>query len=398
MLQRLRIDELRAKVRMLGTWRARGLAFVLGFAAVAAMPPSYQIYVLIPAFSGLLWLAADAPTKWRAFALGWFFGAGFFTAGLYWVSFALLVDAAKFAWLIPFAVLGFAFGMGLFAALAALAVRASPGPLWTRALVLAGVWALLEWLRAWVLTGVPWNPVGSVWAFSDAAVQGAAWVGVFGQSLLTVLVAAAPGALAEPARASRMLAGVAVLCIALMTVGGAYRLSQDRGVVHDDVRLRLIQPNIPQAEKWRPELRARNMDIQLDLTTAPPAEGAPQPTHVIWAETSAPFFIENHKPWRRVVADATPEKGLIILGAPRVVHPGGSADGDQGFQVANSLLAFDGEGALAGMFDKFHLVPFGEYVPLPEWVPLDKITQGVGAFTAGPGPVTRSTGPSQANS
>ena len=394
MLQRLRIDpgKLRAKVRALGTWRARGLAFVLGFAAVAAMPPTYQIYILIPAFSGLLWLAADAPTKWRAFTVGWFFGAGFFTAGLYWVSFALLVDAAKFAWLIPFAVLGFAFGMGLFAAFAALAVRAAPGPLWARALVLAGVWALLEWLRAWLLTGFPWNPVGSVWAVSDVTIQGAAWVGVFGQSLLTVLIAAAPGALAEPARAPKVLTGVAVLGIALMTMGGAHRLSQDSGAVHDGVRLRLIQPNIPQAEKWRPELRARNMEIQLALMTAPPRHGAPAPTHVIWAETSAPFFIENHKVWRRVVADATPREGLTILGAPRVVQSGGSAgggeDGRRALQVANSLLAFDGEGALAGVFDKFHLVPFGEYVPLSEWLPLDKITQGVGAFTAGPGPIT----------
>jgi len=388
------LARLRARVRGLGVWQARMLAFALGLSAVFAMPPTYQIYLLIPAFSGLLWMSADAPTRWRAFAVGWWFGAGFFAAGLYWVSFALLVDADKFAWLIPFAILGFAFGIGLFTAVAALIVRMVPGSLTARALVLAGAWAFLEWVRGWLFTGLPWNPVGSVWAVSDVTLQGAALFGVYGQSLLTVLAAASVGAVADDAPqagrkmgwAVRRLTGFAFLALIGMWGLGANRLSHASDEVVPDVRLRLVQPNIPQSEKWKPELRERNMLAQLDLGTAPPIGGAPPPTHIIWAETSAPFFIENHAAWRKFVGDMTPQGGLTILGAPRVVHARNLTKGP--LRVANSMLALDDRGAVTASYDKFHLVPFGEYVPFSSWLPLDKITQGQGAFTPGPGPQT----------
>ncbi|HEY9078688.1 apolipoprotein N-acyltransferase [Magnetovibrio sp.] len=385
----LRLAWLRAWMGALSVWQARLLAFVLGAVAVFAMPPTYQIYLLIPAFSALLWLSADAPSRWRAFMVGWWFGAGFFAAGLYWISFALLVEADKFAWLIPFAIFGFAFGIGLFCAVAALVVHMAPGRLTARALVLAGAWALLEWVRAWLFTGLPWNPVGSVWAVSDAALQGAAVAGVFGLSLLTVLAAASVGAVADDApqlrRGPRWLSGLAFLGLIAMWGWGDQRLADAPDATVPDVRLRLVQPNIAQVDKWKPELREVNMMAQIELAIAAPRDGEPQPTHVIWAETSAPFFLENHGAWRRLVGGATPPGGLTILGAPRALPP--AAPG-QSLRVANAMLAVDESGRIDATFDKFHLVPFGEYVPFSDWLPLDKITQGQGAFTPGPGPTT----------
>jgi len=384
------LQTLHARIGALAPWRARGLAFVLGFAAVFAMPPLYQIYLLIPAFSGLLWLVAGASSRWRAFVVGWWFGAGFFTAGLYWVSFALLVDAAKFAWLVPFAVFGFAFGLGLFGAVAAWCVRAVPSGLAGRALLLAAMWVFLEWVRAWLFTGFPWNPLGSVWAFSDTFMQGASVVGVFGMSLLAALLATLPGALtATPPETKRLglilNAGVLVV-VAGAWLGGQQRLAAATDTTVPDVRLRLVQPNIPQAQKWRPELREGHMMNQVTLAVAPPIAGDPKPTHVIWAETSAPFFIGTHKPWLRLVGASTPSGGLTLLGAPRVVA-GALADGAT-LNVANSLLAIDDVGQVTATYDKFHLVPFGEYVPLQDWLPLERITQGLGSFVAGPGPTT----------
>jgi len=377
------LDKAYAAIAALGRWRARFLAAVLGALAVLAMAPVYQIYLLIPAFSGLLWLSAAAQTRWHAFVVGWWFGAGYFGASLYWVSFALLVDAERFAWLIPFAVFGFAFGLGIFGACAAWAVRAVPGSLSARALMLAGAWTVLEWVRAWLFTGLPWNPVGSAWAFSDAMMQGASVIGVFGLSLFTVLFAAGVGALVPSDQGARRLVAVAGLIGVAGLAFGEYRLSTAVAGPVDGVRLRLIQPNIAQAEKWKRKLLRRNMMTQIDLMLAPPAAGSKPPTHVIWAETAAPFFIANSEDWRRVVGQATPPGGLTILGAPRVV---GGADGE--FQVANALLAITETGAVAATYDKSHLVPFGEYVPLSDWLPLDKITQGQGAFTPGAGPVT----------
>jgi len=380
------LARLRARVQASGRWRARAMACALGVAAVFAMPPTYQFYVLFPALSGLLWLADAQPTRWRAFAVGWWFGAGFFAAGLYWVSFALLVEADKFAWLIPIAIAGFAFGFGLFPALCALAARITPGPLAAKALVLAGSWTVLEWVRSWLLTGFPWNPLGSSWLFSETLAQGAAVAGVLGLSFLAALVAVVPGALADGGRAGRWLAGgAALLCVAL-GAGGLHRLGNAHVGVHEGVRLRLVQPNIRQAEKWLPELRDRHMENQLDLSTRPPKEGDPAPTHVIWSETAAPFFLANHVPWRRQVAAAAPAGGLVVTGAPRSFLVGQGPG--RKVHVANSLLAIDGGAEVVAAYDKFHLVPFGEYVPLADWLPLEGIAHGAGGFTPGPGPRT----------
>jgi len=383
-------QKLHLCVGALSLWRARGLAFVLGFVAVFAMPPLYQIYLLVPAFSGFLWLVSGASSRWRAFVIGWWFGAGFFTAGLYWVSAALLVDAAKFAWLVPFTVFGFAFGLGLYSAVAALVVRAVPGDLAARGLVLAAAWVFLEWVRGWLFTGFPWNPLGSVWAFSDSLMQGASVVGVFGMSLLAALLATLPGALVEPGaegrRVARML-NIGLIAVAVAVwFGGQHRLSTASDQTVPNVRLRLVQPNISQALKWLPRLRASHMNDQITLATAPPKAGDAKPTHVIWAETAAPFFIANHAPWLKLVGAATPPGGLTILGAPRVLSS--SSGSGERLKIANSLLAIDGTGRVTQHFDKFHLVPFGEYVPLKKWLPLKRITQGLGAFVPGLGPVT----------
>jgi len=384
------VRRLQARVAGLGRWSARALAFALGFVAVFSMPPVYQVYVLVPALVGLLWLSAAQPTGWRAFVVGWWFGAGFFAAGLYWVSFALLVDAEKFAWLVPFAIFGFAFGLGLFCAASALAVYRMPGGLAAKALTLAGSWTLLEWLRSWIFTGLPWNPLGSVWLFSDTLAQGAAVVGTLGLSFLTAFAAAAPGALADHGRRGVALVAVAGAMVLALGLGGQHRLANATSGSVPDVRLRLVQANIAQSEKWQAAMRAANMATQLELSAHAPSPGEPQPTHVIWAETAAPFFIAESPQWRELVGRSAPTGGLMIIGAPRIVsaQAEGGAGQDQGLKVANSLLAIDGAGDIRATFDKFHLVPFGEYVPLSEWLPLERITQGVGAFTPGPGPQT----------
>lgn len=380
------LRQLHAHVQRLSRWRARAVAFVLGLLAVLSMPPLYQFYVLIPAFTGLLWLSTAQPSRWQAFAVGWWFGGGFFTAGLYWISFALLVDAEKFAWLMPFAIFGFAIGLGLFCAVVSLAVKMTPGGLTEKALVLGSVWTALEWVRSWLFTGLPWNPLGSVWLFSDTLSQGASLIGTLGLSLLAVLLATAPGTLVGRSKSGAVLLCTLAAFVALLGIGGQARLSSVSDAVVPDVRLRLVQPNISQADKWKADQREAHMLNQLDLATQPPLAGEPAPTHIIWAETSAPFFLANHNAWRKYVGSKTPADGLMIIGAPRVVNAGSNTSGN--FKIANSLLAINARGDIEATYDKFHLVPFGEYVPLSDWLPLDRITQGAGAFTPGPGPQT----------
>lgn len=366
----------------LSGWRQRGFLFFSGALAVMAFAPLYLIFFLIPAFSVLVLLVVSQTSWKKAFVVGWWWGAGFFSAGLYWVSMALLVDAAQFAWLIPIAILGFAIGFGLFVAVAGAVVnKFSHGNIVAGVLLFAASWTVLEWVRSWLFTGFPWNLIGSVWAFSDHAIQTSAYIGTYGLGTLTVLAASAPVALVNRGRGFASL--VIILPMVLLTIGGL-RIIEGPSPTAPGVRLRLIQPNISQADKWKTDLRASHMMVQLEMGAAKPSPGSPEPTHIIWGETMAPFFVADHEGWIKKIASMTPKNGLSIIGAPRRL----SADGEP-FRVANSIIVIDqATSTVAAFYDKFHLVPFGEYVPLADYLPLEKITAGTGEFTPGAGITT----------
>jgi len=367
----------------LSGWRRHGLAMLLGAVSATALPPLNLVPLLIPAFTGLLWLLDGARQPRRAAFIGWSFGFGHMAAGLYWVGIAFLVDAARFGLIMPFAVAGLAAGMALFPTLAVYAMAATGwrGP--TRVVLLATTWLAVEWLRAWVFTGFPWNLMGTVWDFSPAMLQLAAATGVWGLSWLTVLVAAAPAVLAESrGRGARTFVIAVFTIVALVGVGGALRLAAAPvlGVaVVPDVRLRLVQASIPQALKWAPEMRRRNVDQQRRLSLRP----GPAPiTHVIWPETAVPYLLDQDPNLRRVLAEIVPPDGLLITGAPRFTEEAGVS------RLRNSLLALDGRGDIVAAFDKYHLVPFGEYTPFRGLLGALKLTVGSTDFTPGPGPVT----------
>ena len=373
------------RLTRLAGWRRMAVLGALGVMAALALPPLYLLPLLIPAFSGLLWVLEDDPASGRAFADGWWFGFGFSVAGLYWIGFSFFVDAAQYGWMAPFAITGMAAGMALFPAVAAVSSHclfsrnmiSAPG----RVLVFSALWTAAEWLRGWVLTGFPWNLIGTAWAVSDAVIQMAAVTGVYGLSLLAVASASMPAVLAEsPGRSGRWRA-VAVAFAALCAVwaAGAGRLSQASGETVPGVRLRLVQPNIPQALKWKPDLRRRHVLKQLALSRAP-GESGPPPTHVIWAETAVPYVIDQTPGLAQTLGLAAPPGGLLLVGAPRATPQGSKPS-----RLWNSLLALNSQGRITGSYDKFHLVPFGEYVPWRGLLPIDKLTAGRQDFSPGPG-------------
>ncbi len=391
----VRAGRLGRAVAGLSGWRRYGLAAALGAVGAAALPPAHAVFLLVPAFTGLAWLIAGAGTARRparaAFAAGWWFGFGYFVAGLYWLSLALLTDAERFGWLVPFAVPSIAAGLALFCGAASLAVHLSRARGVGLVLALAVAWTAADWLRGVVLTGFPWNLVGTAWAYSDSMIQATALTGIHGLGLLTVAVAAAPAVLdrvtAVPGdagrRAIRVLAAAAA-AVALVWAGGALRLGSApplaAAAMVPGVQLRLVQANIFQNHKWRADLRAANLSRHLSMTVAPGFEEA---THVIWPETAAPFVLTADAERRAAVAAVAavaPPGGLLITGAPRM-----TAARDR---IWNSLVAIDEAAAIVGVYDKFHLVPFGEYVPLRDWVGIAKLTHGAVEFSAGPGPRT----------
>ncbi len=377
------IRTLAAKLAAISGWRRLLLAFLFGVIAVAAQPPVHFLPALLVAFPGLVWLLDGAPTSRSAFAVGWMFGAGYFAAGLYWVANALLVDAARFAWLIPFAVLGLSLGLGLFVGAMAVLARRVWSPGIGRIFALAASWTFLEWVRGTVLTGFPWNPVGNVWVAVPAVLQSAAWLGVYGLSAITVFAAAGPAMFGAPgARAWRWgIAGLAL--VALIALVGTFRLGKAPQDSVPGVVLRIVQPNIAQRDKWLPGQRARNYARHLEMSGDRANAGERGVTHVIWPETAAPFSVSTDAPRRALMRPIVPPNGLLLTGSVRLEQQNGRV-----VRVWNSLVAVDDKADIAAIYDKHHLVPFGEYMPLREFLPLDKITAGALDFSAGPGPRT----------
>jgi apolipoprotein N-acyltransferase len=376
------LDSLADSIRALAGWRRNVLATVLGAAASGALPPVHALPLLIVAFTGLMWQIEGARRGRGAFAVGWWFGFGHFTVGLYWIAHALLVDAAKFGWLIPFAVGGLAAGFAIYTGLVGLAVRLLRGRGLSGVLLLAVAWMLAEWARAHALTGFPWNLIGTAWAAIPAMMQPASLAGLYGLGFVTVAIAAMPATLARRgAGLSQRWIGTAAAAavLALCWSYGSVRLAAAGDDVVPGVRLRLVQPDIPQSLKWNPDLAEQHFQRVLALSHAP---GFEHRTHVIWPESAVPFTLTQNLPRRLSVATAVPPGGLVITGATRGENRNGT------IQAWNSLHAINGAGDIVATYDKFHLVPFGEYQPLRGVLPIDKITPGQIDFSPGPGPVT----------
>ena len=364
-------------------WRRRGLAFALGVLGALALPPMFVFPLLVVALTGLVLLIDGRRPPLASFWAGWWWGFGHFLVGFYWIAESFLVDAPRFGWMIPFIVGGLAGYMALFAGLAALATRwlSLGGP--AKVVAFAAWWTVGEWLRGHVLGGFPWNLAGYAAAFSDAFNQYAALGGIWGLSLLVVAVAAMPAALWDgPRRRALWALGAVVLVAGLVYAGGLVRLADAENIGVPHVLLRVVQPNIAQTLKWQRGQAEQNVALQRELTIVVP--GAENISAAIWPETAVPFRLERDPRLRQWLGEAVRPGALLITGAPR----GEPLQGDLQ-RIYNSAEVLEHDGTLIDSYDKFHLVPLGEYVPLRQVFPfISKITPGDLDFTPGPGPRT----------
>lgn len=358
------------RVAALTGWRRYAAAALCGLLVTAALPPLYLVPLAFAGFAGLIWLLNGA-RGWRPAVLtGWAFGTAHCGSGFYWISSSLLVDAERFGWLYPISITFFGIAFGIYPALVALAHHRIGRRCWRGGLVFAALWTIGEGLRGHLFTGFPWNLIGTVWAVSDASLQLGSIVGTYGLSLLTVAVA---GLLAS-LRPVPMVFALAL--IAAQFGFGLLRLADATMADVPGVRLRLVQPDIPQDLKWEPALREAHFTRTLTVSRAP---GLERVTHVIWPEAAIPFAIGEDAPRRARLAEIVPDGGLLIAGAPRVERT------SRPIQVYNSLFAFDRAGTVVATYDKFHLVPFGEFMPLRwllGWLPP---IASIGDTAAGPG-------------
>lgn len=387
-------------------WRRGGIAFLAGAFSNLAMAPVFFSPVLFLTLPVLVWLIDEAARqspqremRARAAAVtGWWFGFGYFLFGLFWIGEAFLVEAETFGWLLPFAVTLMPAGLALFwgAATAAAAQFWRPGI--ERVLVLALALALSEWLRGHILTGFPWNVLGYALTWPLVLMQGAGLVGIYGLTLLAVPVFAAPLVAAvswqrAPRGLGRRLAPVLLMTLLpLLALGGygAYRLAIAPTGTVDGITLRIVQPSIPQRDKWRPEKQSEVFTQHLDLTRLN-GKGERDDlrgiTHVVWPEAAMPFLPLEHPEALSSIATLLPDGVSLVTGALR--REPASGDATSGWRAYNSLMVLDGDGRLAGVYDKTHLVPFGEYLPwqsLLESIGLKQLTKLRGGFSVGPEP------------
>lgn len=375
--------ELARRLGALTGWRRLAAAAALGAVAVLALPPIYAVPVLLVSFTGLVWLidgvTATEGAGRKALALGWWFGFTHFVGGLYWITNSLLVDAATNGWLAPFAVSGLAVYFALYPALACWAASRAPIGA-ARVLTLATAWAVGEWLRGVLLTGFSWNLISTSLAFDATALQGAAYLGAYGLSLVVVAFAAVPATLGiSGSWQARIIPCVTGLVLALAVAGGGYArvaLAPPSGAAVTDVTLRIVQGNIDQRLKWRGDLARRHFQTYLRLSQARGAGGAPDA--VIWPETAVPYTLNGNRGLVQALGLVVGD-GVLITGVVRSTAPGMRPR-----RLWNSVVAVNRQGIVAA-YDKHHLVPFGEYVPARKYLPLTKITAGRIDFIPGPG-------------
>lgn len=334
-------------------------AFLAGALAALGHAPLYLWPLTLVALAGGLWLCSRPGAGWSGLALGMGYGA----VALSWITEPFMVEAETYGWMAPFALVLMALGMGLFWALGLwLGRRFLGGTAYGMAVGLTAT----EILRGHVFTGFPWALPGHVWISTPVAQLGA-WIGPTGLTLLTLLAAA--GLARRALRPGLVVAGGLAAAYGF----GLWTLSQplppDRAAV-----VRLVQPNAEQALKWDPAMAQQHLDVLLRHSAAAPAVDL-----VIWPETSLPYVLDRHDDLAPLIA-AAGNGATLAIGAQREAGP----------RFWNTLSLIQPDGSLGPRYDKHHLVPFGEYVPLGD-LTYDLFAIGLFAsqtgqgYSAGPG-------------
>lgn len=347
----------------------------LGAFAALGLAPLGIWGATLTGFALLLWRLARSPGATAAFWHALAAGIGWFGLAMSWIVEPFLVEPEIYGWMAPFALILMALGGALFWALPVwLAARLTPD--WRgRMVAIPAALVLSDWLRGWIFTGLPWARIGHVWIDTPVA-QAASWSGAIGLSLITLIIAALPGLLWRPAErhALSLLPGLgaAILLLGAVWAAGLARLAQP---MPPDlaIGLRIVQPNAEQRLKWDPEWSQVFFRRLLDLS----AEAGPRDL-VIWPETAVNFLLEEAGEVRPAMARAA--GAPLVLGIQR----------QEGMRFYNSLALLSPDGALLDRYDKFHLVPFGEYMPWGDALARLGVTafaaQEGNGYSPGPGP------------
>lgn len=380
--------------------RPRLIALLTGAVSAAAFAPLDWWVVGLVCCAILLRLTHEAPSLKQALLRGWLFGLGHFTVGNNWIQHAFIYQDKMPAELGYVAVVLLSLYLAIYPALAmGLAWRFGQGRKLDLPFVLVAgtAWIVAEYLRAVLFTGYPWNPLGVIWLPVPGVAQVTSWIGTYALSGLTILVAGA--LLLASQRQWRFAAGVTV-AVALLALNGIE--IQHTRAANEPARpiVRVLQPNVGQetvlngtyAQKALSEL------IRLSNDTATILPGGPVPRLIVWPEGTVDYWLEEGYPaaWyarndprtvRRMIAQTLGPKDIALIGGNGLLFKGD----DKLDAATNSVFAIDASGTILGRYDKAHLVPYGEYLPMRtilQPLGLSRLVAGEIDFEPGPGPQT----------
>jgi len=393
------MDKLRAAglaIILSWGWKRAAIATVAGALSSLAMAPFNAWPVLFLTFPVMVWLI-DGAGGGRLHGLpaaamaGWWFGLGYFVPGLYWIGYAFLVDAPTFAWLMPFAVLGLPAYLALFPAFGFGLARLIWSKDGSRVIALAASLTASEWLRGHVLTGFPWNAFGYALTNPLALAQVASLIGLWGLTFLSVAIFASPAVLIDGNSRGRrpwVAPVVALLALVAMGIFGAVRLGLQPTTTVANVKLRIMQPNLQQDVRFNYAAKAEVMRKYLTLSdraSGPQSTGVRDASILIWPESAFPFFLTREADALAQIDDLLPKGTILITGSVRAPD---LPPGTRITRAYNSIYAIDHDGSVLSIYDKLHLVPFGEFLPFQdgmEKLGFVQLTKVQGGFIPGTG-------------
>ena len=359
------------------------IALLAGALSALAFEPVAWWPLLPVAFAVLCELTSRSTTIWRALAVGWAFGLGQFVVGLNWIATAFTFQAAMPTWLGWVAVVLVSLYLAIYPAIAAgLAWRFGRDNRVVLTMILAGAWAITEWLRGTMFTGFPWNPAAASLA-PTPLISITALTGTYGLSALLVLLGGAIWL--EYYR--KWLPLVVILGVTMfLWLLPTSRVPDDPLTVRT---VRIVQPNIGQQDRWRPGFADEGARRLAELSGAPGGE----PRLLVWPESAITRPLQDDRQLGRAGAEYERLRAAAVLGPEDKLIAGGlamtSTDGINATGAANSIFVLGPGGRQLARYDKAHLTPYGEYLPmrpLLSSIGLSRLAPGELDFTPGPGP------------
>ncbi len=358
------LSLLRPILQKIETWPRLSMILLGAFGIFSFCPFGFYPALAI-SFSAFLLLMERAPFKDKPFLYAFIFSYGHYLFGFYWIGNCLLVD--NLWYVLPLFWVSFPSFLALFQASAFLVVAKTMHHPLAKALMIAVLWSLMDYIKGtYIMTGFPWNLYGYIWGTS--VLQITSYIGIYGLSLLTAVL------IFSFASRSAFFMVSCTLSFLGMFVWGEWTIKTNPNNL-TGVNIRLVQASIPQNKKWLSDHFRENFDRHLYISVQ---EGERPLKLIIWPEASIPTFVAKYPSIQEALADVVPEDGYVLVGGPRM-------DENAEKKIYTSLFALDAKGAILDTYDKTHLVPFGEYMPFKQYLPLAKLTPGDQDYSPGKG-------------